>query len=106
MAHQRFGGCRRWAIAAVLALAGLPAAAAQEVPCSPRLCPRLGIGRPWQMDSSPPGSEFSPAYPSPGPVSAVPAFQWGYFGARSQPWIMEQRTYHDDARTIGFPRRY
>ncbi len=56
--------------------------------------------------STPPGSEFYPQYKAPGPVSAVPAFQWGYFGARSKSSAFNHRGYYGDETTTVFPRGY
>ncbi len=55
----------------------------------------------------PPGQErFQavpvPAYPWLNNGLNVPTYQWGYFGARSRPRVVEQHGYYDDYRQWSF----
>lgn len=56
--------------------------------------------------AAPPGADFYPQYAAPGPVSAVPAFQWGYFGARSKPYAYNHSGFYGDTSTTIAPRGY
>jgi len=55
--------------------------------------------------AAPPGSEFYPQYPMRPPTMGTPAYQWGYFGARSSPVTVRHQGYCGDVRAICFPGR-
>jgi len=61
--------------------------------------------------TSPPGSEFYPqfsstCYPPYGRLSAVPAYNYGYFGARSKPVCVTHRGYFGDLMQWTTPRGF
>jgi len=76
-----------------------PAELAAVAPCQPWRPLQKIFGHPADhFVSAPPGAFFHPqTVPSPHPPGAgsvpVPAFNWGYFGARSEPRVSAHRTY-------------
>jgi len=68
--------------------------------------PRSTPPTPQHFMSNPPGSEFYPQYAAPGPVVAVPSYQWGYFGARSKSSAYDHYGIYGDRTTTVFPRGY
>lgn len=60
--------------------------------------------------TNPPGSAFYPQYasgpyPPNMPITGTPAFQWGYFGARSKPNHYGHSGFHHDVTDWFLPRR-
>jgi hypothetical protein len=58
-----------------------------------------------------PGANFYPdyqprQYPPYGKVTAAPAYAWGYFGARSQPFTVNHSGYYRDRSQTVFPRGF
>lgn len=88
-------------------------AAAPAGPVTPRGPLQRLFGPHGQKDhfvGAPPGSWFHPqAVPGPTPAGAgsmpVPAFNWGYFGARSHCEANSHRTYVGEATTWFWPGR-
>lgn len=67
-------------------------------------------GIPPHFMANPPGATFYPdsrpgLYPPHGRVTAVPAYPWGYFGARSKPFVVNQYGYYRDYRQTIYPRQ-
>ena len=84
-----------------VALGVLPAAAGERL--------RAG-GRPVVVGphflANPPGAWFYPVQPPHGQASPVPAYPWGYFGARSKPVLVNQPGYYRDFRQTIYPRGF
>ena len=58
--------------------------------------------------SAPPGAwiypEYrTPAYPPYGQITAAGSFQWGYFGSRHRPFVVNHSGYWRDFRQTVFP---
>jgi hypothetical protein len=72
------------------------------------LRPKTPAQRAIGFMASPPGSVIHPqkvgaVRPPRSPSEAVPTFDWGYFGARSQRSLVEHQEYHGELRQTILP---
>lgn len=100
-------GCR-WFCTAVMFVTTFGEVWAQS-PCPPP-SPSIAGRQTRRFMTDPPGSAFHPQYlPGPYPpymhAQGVPAFNWGYFGARSRRVGLAHSDYYGEASDWFYPRQ-